>query len=429
MRILVAALVSGLLLPACGAQTTDPVPDLASSDNEGVRAELDTMVVPKGAVGGLPRGLRLGSDSGWVDNRAEAEGSFDPDDSASSLDEAGRITGYELVYYDPMLAALRAGRGVDGFRTWVELFSSATAASAYLHDRVAHVRSLAGSSPRVGISFEAVTPFDVHMSADEAFGLRESTVFGDDRLFRTRISFRRGRIVASAIVVHADNESGSADVERVAGILDARIQHALRGRISEEPVLIPTDGVPLDGQQPTADRPPGAPDLAAIVLQPADVPAEFRCGPGRYTHTTPPRITFQRYFCPRGAAVAGTKLSGLTSEVSVFESELAARTSLSLTVQSLLSPEGLEGFAANFAASTGLVPTNVRSSRLELEGGGVGLLTTFDTDVGPMVDFYAVAQSGRGLATIDAIGRAKGFDHSDTLPLLETVVRRLDSLG
>ena len=50
------------------------------------------MVVPKGAVGGLPRGLRLGSDSGWVENRAEAEGSFDPDDSASSLDEAGRIT-------------------------------------------------------------------------------------------------------------------------------------------------------------------------------------------------------------------------------------------------------------------------------------------------------------------------------------------------
>ena len=115
--------------------------------------------------------------------------------------------------------------------------------------------------------------------------------------------------------------------------------------------------------------------------------------------------------------------------MSVFESELAARTSLSLTVQSLMSPEGLEGFAANFAASTGLVPTNVRSSRLELEGGGVGLLTTFDTDVGPMVDFYAVAQSGRGLATIDAIGRAKGFDHSDTLPLLQVVARRLDSLG
>ena len=430
VRIPVGALVCLLLLPACGAHTADPVAATgASGAKEGARAHLDTMVVPQEDIGGLPLGLRVAPDSGWRDNRVEAKRSVDPSDSLASLADAGRINGYELAYYDPTRAAMRSGSGVDAVMTSVALFSSESTASHYLRNRIHYARGLAGTSPQKGVTFRAVTPFDVRV-ADEGFGLRQSVVFGSDHIFRTLISFRRAHIVAGGMVIRADSGGASVDVERIAGILDSRIQIALHGGPANgKPVLIPKIGVPLDGQQPTAERPRGAPDLAAIALGPADLAPGIPCEPGRYTHTTPPRITFRRSFCPRGAAVGHTRLVALASEVSVFESEVAAKTSLSLTVQAAMSAQGAKALAANFSGTSGAVAMNLHRRRLELKGGGVGLLTTFDTKAGRVADFYALAQSGRGLTTIDAIGPAEGFDHRDLLPLLQAVERRLGRLG
>jgi hypothetical protein len=430
VRIPVAALVCLLLLPACGAHKADPVADTAASGGkEGARAHLDTMVVPQEDIGRLPPGLRVAPDSGWTDNRTEAKRSIDPSDSSASLAAAGRINGYELTYYDPTRAAMRSGSGVDAVKTWVARFSSDSTASDYLRNRSQYARGLAGTSPQRGVTFRAVTPFDVRV-ADEGFGFRQSVVFGSDHIFRTLVSFRRGHIVAGGMVVRADSGGASADVERIAGILDSRIQIALHGGPANgKPVLIPKIGVPLDGQPPTAKRPRGAPDLAAIALGPADLSPGILCEPGNYTHTTPPRITFRRSFCPRGAAVGHTRLIALASEVSAFESDLAAKTSLSLTVRAAMSAQGAKALAANFSATSGEVATNLRRRRLELEGGGVGLLSTFDTKAGRVADFYALAQSGRGLTTLDAVGPAEGFDHRDLLPLLRAVERRLGRLG
>jgi hypothetical protein len=215
---------------------------------------------------------------------------------------------------------------------------------------------------------------------------------------------------------------------RIAGILDQRIQIALHGGGDGDPVLVPEDGVPLDGQQPTTERPPGVPDLGAIALGPEDVPAGFLCDEGRYTRTQPPR-TFRRSFCPQGATVGHTRLVSLSSQVSVFESEVAAETSLTLTARMMTSADGAKSYAANFAATSGLVATDVRRRQVKLPGGGgVGVLTSFRTEAGRLAGFSALAQRGRGLATLDAIGLADGFDHHDLLPLLQTVERRLGQL-
>ena len=200
-----------------------------------------------------------------------------------------------------------------------------------------------------------------------------ATAFAGDRVFRTILVFRRGRIVAGSMVVRADDADGSADAGRIAGILDQRIQIALHGGSNGEPVLVPEDGVPLDGQQPSAERPPGAPDLAVIALGPDDVPAELLCDEGRYTRTQPPRITFRRSFCPQGAALGGTRLLSLSSQVSVFESGPAAEAALVLTGRRLTSPDGARTYAANFAATSGLVATGVRRREVKLRGARIGV--------------------------------------------------------
>jgi hypothetical protein len=429
MRARVAALALLLLLSACGGRTADSHPEGAGGgeDEEVAEALLETMVVPQEDIGGLPLGLRVSPESGWTDNRAEAESSLDPDDSAASFQEAGRVTGYELTYYDPTQKAIRSGSGLVNVLTWVDLYSSGEAASAALREHADRSLSRADSSPREGVTFGAVEAFEPGVPG-EAYGLRESVLFGGDRVFRTIVAFQRGRLVAGAMVIRADDGNATPDAERIVGILDQRIQIALHGGSNGEPVLVPKDGVPLDGQQPTTSKPQGAPDLAAIALGPEDVPAELLCDQGRYTRTMPPRITFRRTFCPQGASLAGTSLLSLSSQVSAFESEVAAETSLILTTRMMSSADGAKTYAANFAATSGLVATDVRRREVKLPGGGVGVLTTFHTKAGRLAGFSALAQNGRGVATLDAIGPARGFDHRDLLPLLEAVERRLGQL-
>ncbi len=380
-------------------------------------------------VGGLPAGLRVTPDSGWVDNRLEARNSYDPRDSAASLRRAGRVTGYQLTYYDPTEAALRSGKGLHAVLTYAELYSSVRDASASLRDRVAFARGLENRSPRSGVRFGAVRPFTVK-AADEAQGLREIVRFGDDQVFRTLVGFRRGRVVGTVMVVRVDQDEGSDVAERMVGILDSRIQIALHGGSNGDPVAIPEDsGSPTSRRPAPAPRPAGVPDLAAIALGPNDLPPGIPCNPGEYTQTTSPRITFRRSFCPQGRAVGRTRLLSLTSEVNVFESETAARASFSLSANAAASPDALDTFAANFSSTSGgLVATNVRSRRLDLGDGAVGILFSFDTEAGRVLDLYALAQRGRGVTTLDGSAPARAFHRQDLVRLLRIVQRRLEKL-
>lgn len=420
-----ATLALLLLLPAC-AQTDEPAAKAASSAQDDLKAELDTMVVPQEDIGGLPR-LRVRPDSGWQDNGEEAESSINPNDSAASLKQSGRVTGYQLTYYDPTQAALQTGSGILSFFTSVELFRSESAATAYLEDRTAYKQGLHGTSPRESVTFRSVKPFDTPVGEEDGYGFREDVVFGSDHVFRTVIGFRRGPIVATAMVVRADRDDAAELTTQIAGQFDSRIQNALTGRINEEPVLIPKDGVPLDGQQPTTEKPSGVPDLGRVALGPADLPTGIVGDAGEYSRTKPPRFTFRRFFSSQGAAIGQTRLVGLRNEVSVLESETAASAAISLNTLSLNGADAIKMFEANFAATSGLRARNVDRQQVSLEDGLVGFVTTFDTDAGPLVDFYVMVQRGRGTVTLEAFCLAEAFDKEDLLPLLDKVGDRLEA--
>ena len=430
MKVSAAALFLLFLLPACGAQTSDPIGAVVRDPPTLLRARLDTVVVPVQDVGGLPAGLRVTPDSGWIDNRLEAENSYDSK-RLGSLARAGRAR-HRLPAH-----LLRPNGGGASLWIWParradvrRVFSSAKAASASLQDRIAFARGLEQRSPRSGVRFGAVKAFAVQ-AGDEAQGLREVVRYGNDVVFRTLIGFRRGRNVGTVMVVRVDRRDGEDLAKRMVGILDSRTQIALHGGSNGDPVAIPEAAVPRDGaRRPAAPpKPPrGVPDLAAIALGPNDVPPGIPCNPGEYKQTTSRRITFRRSFCPRGRAVGRTRLVSLTSEVNLFESEQAARASLSISAQGAASPDALDTFAANFSSTSGLVATNVRSRRLDLGGGAVGIVFSFDTDAGRAVDLYALAQRGRGVTTLDAAGPAKRFHRQDLVRLLRIVERRLAKL-
>jgi hypothetical protein len=418
-----------LLLSACtvGSSQKVSVDPKANVSPRSLRDELRVMVVPAGEIGGLPQGFRVTSNSGWHSNAVEAKGSLNPRDNASSLARDGRITGYELIYEDPTKDALHKGRGLLTALTWVELLRTPGAASSYLKTHQGFSLGLDGKRVARAIVFRHVNAFRTRVG-DEAYGLREDTQFGVDRLFRTIVSFRRGPIVAGAMFIRTDRRDAVADVERLAGTLDARVQQALNGSLPEEPVLIPGDGVQLDGHQPAASPPPGAPDLASIALTPDDLPQATASDGGAYTRTTPPRFSYRRDYGFGGAEIGGSRVIQVVTEVNSFESDVAAQTSLTLTANMLSSADGLRSFEANFAATTGERPANLQSHQVDLDDGSRGFVTTYDTSTGSFADFFALFQNGRGTGALEVAGPAAGFDYHDFLPLVDKARDKLGEL-
>jgi hypothetical protein len=424
VRVFVAALALLLILPACGAQTSEhgaaaPAPD-------GLSARLDTVVVPVEDVGGLPIDQpRVAPGSGWVGNGLEARTSYDPEDSAGSLARAGRVTGYELTYYDPTETALRSGNGLHSFKTAAELFSSEQAASAALRRRIDFARGLENRSPLPDVRFGPVQPFAVE-AADEAYGLREAVRFGRDEVYRTFVGFRRGRVVGEVMVVRADRADGKHLARQLVGLLDTRIQIALHGGSNGEPVEVPAYAARPGGGEPAAPaRPAGAPDLAAIALGAGDLPPGITCNPGEYTRTTGPRFMFERSFCTHGKAVGRTPLLALANQVGVFESKVAAQASVSISARAAESPDAVERFRAGFDSTHSVLATNINSRRVELGHGAVVVLYTFDTKLGSVVYVDALAHAGRGVTTIEALAPAKDFHAGDIARLLRIVQARL----
>ena len=215
------ALICGALLAGCGGGKS---PDVTRNVT---RADLGRMALSKRALGPLAKGLedRKG-ESGPTGNRAGADDTVDPRDTARTLARAGRVTGYQWNY-----AARRrpAPKGVLGMSIEVELFRTEKAASRYLKKQI-HDFERFGGRDLEGLKLASVETFDVGDVGDEAQGVRAVARFGKDALFDTVVGFRRGRVVGSAAVFLGRELVISSDVERIADALDDRIKRVAAAR-------------------------------------------------------------------------------------------------------------------------------------------------------------------------------------------------------
>ncbi len=394
-----------------------------------LKKNLAIMVVPQEDFGGLPIGLRVTSDSGRANNAEAAKGTLNPRDSGASLTAAGRLDGYQLSYEDPTLAALRSGKGVFAMSTWVDLLRDERSASKYLREVTGYWPRAVGK-PQPGVHVDTVSTFNVQM-VGESHGLRVAMRFerdGGARVYRTQVIFRRGRVVAAALIVSADKSDRSEDAKRLAGILDSRISTALNGKLNAEPVPIPKHGVPVDADVKPTQPPPGQGGVASAALQPADLPAGIAVAKEGYVRTEPPRITYTRTFLPGQVPIGNSHVVELDTYVNVFESDAPATFAYSVSAQALGTDASAREFAANFAATAGLQIKNLHQRKLTLPHGDVGVLSSFDTSAGHLEYFFALMRRGRAYASIDAVGPAERFDYHDLLPVLDKARARLDSL-
>lgn len=424
-------------LPAAGGEASQgeepPQSAEAVSDQTGATSaatagagenDLTIMVLPADELGGLATRFAVDPDSGFQSNEAAAAGSIDPDDSAADLAALGRINGYQLSYEATDFGALvAAGQGLRGVQTLVTLFRDAEGASAWLRKRLADFERYEGAVVGEAVLSHFDT-FSVGNLGDEAGGFRVAVRAQgfEFELFATAVYFRLDRITALAGILHLDDRDMTVEAEAFAHSLDERIRAVLRGEISEGPVPIP-----LEGEEAAASlgaRPAEVPDLAAMALGLADLPAGVTIAREGYVEDPTGVATYGREFDPAGVDVGSTLLIGLNSSVDLYES--AAEASLFLDLLERIGVDDI--FVAEvFEALTSIDVEDVEIASRPLDFGDQALLVTaaLQTAVGEFTSAFVVLRVNSVIGRLLAIGPAADFHLQDVLPLAEAMADRM----
>jgi len=219
--------------------------------------ELALVPLPKAALGAPAANLTLATDSGPVTN-ADAADSANGDANAKTFTNLGRLNGYSLDYGN----AFVGGSGVREIQTNVEMYRDAAAAGRGLAFWRKDETKL-GALLRVGLRVTN-TPLTLPAVGEEHFAYRgsigiaaASPIYGVDEYFRS------GAFVVEVSVTAGSAAAATRAAPALTSKADERLGLVLSGKLTGRPVRLPA---PVK-----AGPPPQGPDLATLVLAPADL--------------------------------------------------------------------------------------------------------------------------------------------------------------
>ncbi|HXV32679.1 MAG TPA: hypothetical protein VD769_01620 [Gaiellaceae bacterium] len=402
-------LAGTLLLAGCGLGGKEQ--SQPAEQPKITQGQLAAMVLPQAELGAIAEGLKLAADSGRVDNAGAAESSPDPKDTGKSLRSDGRLDGHKAYYGGSDLAAKKKGPFLVG--TEVELMEDPVYAAQYLHDQVGDFDLIQGKQQDG--SNAAVGSFSPAPVGDEAQGLLVTLSKGKQKFLMTAVAFRRGRVVAVAMVARPDKKDQQNEARALAVKLDKRIQDVLAGRIAADPAKVPAP-VAAPSFEGKAELPEltmagadAAPGLEAVSEGETD-------GDGY--------VGYQRTFGE--ARLGGSHLISMRAETRLYESEAAAAEAAKALAGQVGRAEYARRAAKAFADETQVRPTNVRARPLVgLKRGSSGVVVTFDL-VGAKFRIVSIfLRSGRMIETVSGVCRATAFDPDDLRPVAERARKRL----
>jgi len=370
--------------------------------------------------------------SGFQDNRARADYTIDPEDTADDLEEAGRINGFVLAYADPALSALDAqdaGEGLAGVSTEIDLFKDGDRASDFLAKQIDDFQRLEGEEVD-GIVLEEVETFAVDGLADEATGLRLQFSSDDVQGYVTFVAFRLGRLVGTATLSRADDADVNSQAEEIARALEQRIEGVLLGEITGTPVAIP-EAVDVF-EEATVTPPAGIPDLASMALSLDDLPADVFIGREGYVEDEDTVASYEREFYQGPRALPPDTLPGhsLESDIDLYDSAAEAAVATRKLEAVWMSESAEELVASGFDEAGGYEPTNVQSKSLLLYDMGdksLAVRVSFDTPEGSYDSVLVLVRTGEVVGTLIVTGLAGRVGVTDVVPLAEAMTERMEA--
>ena len=401
-------LAGALVLAGCGVggqEAQEPTEPHAIT-----KAQLASMVLPLDESGTIAEGMERTETAGPVNNEEAADGTIDPSDTGKSLRSAGRLGGHKAYFTDPRVAASARKQGVISVGTEVELMEDPVYAAQYLHKQLGDFERFQGKQDD-GTNLVGVASFQVNAVGDEAEGLL-ATASGPKRTAHaTAVAFRRGRIVAVAMVIRTDKEDAQAEARALAVKLDARIQAVLAGEI-EVGSPPPDDTASDDAPVAVVERLPEA------TLQPEDVGAGVApVDEGPLTELG--YVGYQRTF--EDVVLGRSHLIRLQARTAAYARPAQAAVAHRLVGQAVGREAFANGLARAFGEETAVAPTNIRVRSFATGTRGMtGVVATFEL-VGAKFRMVSIfTRSGRFLQSVTGICRPDGVQPED----LEALARR-----
>ena len=233
------------------------------------RDHLSSIVLTPAQVQAELPGLPLDTeDTGFQDNEAAAEASLDPDDTGFDLAARGRLDGYQASFFDyvGLFEGSSAGDHPVGADFSVELFNSSGAAQAFIRRGVQDYDRLQGREVEEGVTLNHFAPFTApRVGADALAGRYKGTIEAIDlELFGTFIVWRRDNLVLSIQIGATDDRDWAAPAQRLAHLMDQRLDGVLAGAVRAAPIATPT-ATPA----PFATSPPFATPAPAAGTSPS----------------------------------------------------------------------------------------------------------------------------------------------------------------
>ena len=272
-------------------------------------------------------------DTGFQDNDAAAEDSLDPNDTGRDLAARGRLDGYHSSFFDS--AGLFAGRS-DGSSSGdrplsanfsVELFNSSGAAQSFIRQKVQDFRRLQGQEIEEGVTLGQFAPFTASpVGTDTLAGRYTGAIAAFDlEFFGTFIVWRRDNLVLSIDIGATDDRDWAAPAQRLANLMNQRLDGVLAGT-GAEPIKpqIPTT-VPFATTAPFATAVPAAGSIPGVAL-PAMLPTLADLDPAAtiegdgYVQDTDALSAYERDFAAEGLffTIGLSQLTNLSSTVELY---------------------------------------------------------------------------------------------------------------
>lgn len=434
--LLAFAAISAMVVVACGGDDGNDQQRLEDALARLGPSDLAILVLPAAELEGLAEGLEVADDSGERDNASAAHDSLDPEDTAETLTEAGRIAGYSLTYDNPnFFEVLQRGEGLLSVGTSAELWADADAARKSIEKRLRDFLRFKGEVID-DVELVEVTEFDVDPIGDQSGGIRYTARLDDGAfditLHAALIYVRVDRVVLTAITVRADEEDTQPALQAIGSRLDKRLRAVALGEVSVTPV--PIDNGRAEPTPATPGTPPaGTPDLASAALRLDDLPEGFVVVEEGYADA--PDVEFTRNFDIGGddqfVVIGTTRVISVQNEIAVYASPAEASAFVAAVEAILSGASGADLFRSIIEEQGEFTIGDVELDSLPLDVGdqGVAIVGTLDAGIARFRMAFLIARADSAVASLIVTGFAEDFTIDDLVPLLETVAGRVERLA
>jgi hypothetical protein len=246
--LVAAALVAAVAVPAASAKAK-PKPKVRP-------VKLSVVPLQKAQLGSAATSFSIAQDSGTVSNVAAA--SETTDGTAKQLAKLGRVSGYQLLYGEP----LSGGGGVTGVSTSIEQYKSPAGATRGLS--FWKVEDSENGSLNQGGLAVTNSPITVPAVGTKRYAfLTGYSAANIAPLAEVDERFTDGKYVLDVSVSAGTAGAAKSLAPKLAKALDKRLRSAEAGKLRAKPAKLPA--------KPEAGPPAGGPDLAPLALKTSDL--------------------------------------------------------------------------------------------------------------------------------------------------------------